>query len=255
MIVWLASAVATNALAADVPADVVQDLGSGVSVNWTTLQLQIRGSARGAAAQNTEAVEQLARRDVDAAIAQVVGSVPVAAGAVFDDLLAEPSLATAMGTRTSRWIVTTTAYHASGRVVVDAELSLQHLLKPWTLQIASTTVETAPDVPWTGLVVDGRGTGVRPAFAPRIVDPRGTSVYRGELWEEEAVSEAPFVYVSDPAHPAALRAGERPLFVSAVRADGADLVLSVEDAARVRDEVVALGVLGRGRAVVVVDGY
>lgn len=238
------------------PDDLVEPVGHGVRVNWTTLQLEVEASARGQGTQSVQAVEVLARREVEAAVQQAVGSVRVTSDARVADLLAdEGPLAAAIRSRTSRWQVAEAVYGTTGKVTLRAELSLQELLKPWTTSIARAGVAPAPapETPTepTGLLIDARGTGARPAYAVRLLDPAGQAVYAGELWEAQAVTLAPYRYVTDPAHPEAATAGARPVLLRAVEAREADLVLSAEDAARVAE--VAERVLARGAVVVVLD--
>jgi hypothetical protein len=237
------------------PPDVWEVVGHGVRVDWTTLRLEVQGEAWGTGAQTPQAVEQLARREVEAVLRQAVGSVRVTSSARVADLVADEGLGEAIASRIERWDVTVATYGTSGRVALTATLSLQDLLKPWTLQISTPGGERQePDPSWpTGLVVDARGLGVVPAYAPRIVDAAGTSLYAGELHEDRAVEVAPYVFVSNPAHPAAGVAGANPLRVQASDARGSDLVISEADAASRLAEIAA-PVLSRGAVVVVVDG-
>jgi hypothetical protein len=234
-------------------ADLVEVVGHGVTVDWTTLTLEVRAESRSAGAQSPEAVEQLARREVEAAVQQAVGSIRVTREAVVADLLADPDLGPAVRGRISRWEVDEAVYGTSGRVELHAVLSLQDLLKPWTLQIARAGAAPPPIAgAATGLVVDARGTGLDPVYALRLVAPDGQVLYAGELFEEQAVTVAPFRFVTDPAHPAAANAGDRPVVVRAVSATGADVGLDAVGAAQVLEAGEAL--LGRGDVIVVVDG-
>jgi len=217
-------------------------------MNWTTLQLQV--DATGAAhAATSQAVEQLARRAVQDAVSRHLGRVPVTADVTVASLLVDPGLGDALSARTSRWVVREVTYFSSGRVDLRAELSVQDALKPYTLQIARAD-EDAGGHRYSGLLVDARGTSATPAFAPRIVDGEGRSLYAGELHQTVAVRTAPFVYVTDPAHPAAVRVGDAPLIVTVTRAAGSELTVSAGDAALLAD---AAGFLGSGRVVVVLD--
>ncbi len=229
------------------PDDLVQDLGEGVRVNWTSLQLEVSATARSPTTGSLEAVEQLARREIEAAVRHNVGGIQVTTHATMADLLADPAVADALGARTSRWVVREATYHTSGRVGLVAELSLQDALKPWALQIARSG-EAPQASEWTGVLIDARGTGARPAYAPRLLDPRGTPVHGGELREAAAVTEAPYLFVTDPAHPAATRAGAHPLVVTAIAAEGADLTVSEAHAAG----LLAVEALLQGGGIVVV---
>jgi hypothetical protein len=193
---------------------VVEVVGHGVVIDWTTLRLEVTATAAGAGVQTIEAAEQMARRSVEAAFQQAVGGVRVTADARVDDLVADRDLGAALRSRVSRWEVETATYGTSGRVELHAVLSLQELLRPWALQIA-VPAEPARDSEWTGVVVDARGTGVRPAYTLRLVSPDGDVVYAGGLWEDHAVRIPPYRFVADPAHPAAAEAGSNPLLLVA----------------------------------------
>lgn len=233
------------------PADVVQELGEGVQVNWTTLQIEIDASAHSPAVASLKAVEQLARREVEAAVQHNVGGIHVTSEQQLLQLLSEDTLGPALRARTSRWIVREATYGTSGRVWLRAELSLQDVLKPWVLQRAQPRgAALQPEGPYTGLIVDVRGQRARPAYAPRILDAEHHVLFDAQLDETRAVTEPPFLFVSDPAHPAAARAGARPLIVVATLAQRTDLVLSSADAERVSG---AGELLRRGGVVVVVD--
>jgi len=242
------------ALAGEPPAGpVLENLGHDVRVNWTTLSLEVEGVAWGTGAQTWQTVEDLARREIDAAVRQAVGSVPVTGGARVADLVADEALGEAIVSRIPRWEVTEATYGTSGRVALRATLSLQDLLKPWTLQIAAAADAGPPDPSWpTGLVVDARGLGAEPAYAPRLVDVDGRPLYAGELRKDRAVQMAPYVFVTDPSHPAAAVAGAHPLSVRATATRHSDLVIGApEEASRILE--IAGPVLSRGAVVVVTD--
>lgn len=250
MIPWLA--LADAARAASPVDDVREPVAQGVHIDWTTLTLEVWSDTLGRPTQTLEAVEQLGRREIDVALQQSYGGVRVTSTALLRDLVADERLGAAVQSRLPRWTVTEAVYGSSGRVKLAASLSLQDLLQPWSTQIARAgSPPPAPDGP-TGLLVEARGTGARPAFCPRLLDPAGQPLYSGELYEEQAVTLAPYLFVSDPAHPAAALAGPAPVWVKATRREGeSDLVLDAEGAARVAE--LAESLLGRGRIVVVVD--
>jgi hypothetical protein len=201
------------------------------------------------------AVEELARRDADAGIRQGVARILVTTARAVSELQEVPEFGAALQARTSRWRASETRYFASGKVEVDAGLSLIDLLKPYTLATAVTEpVSDGRQPRFTGLVIDARGTDAICVWAPRLISAQGEVLYEGVLWEDAAVDQAPVIYVSDPAHPAATRAGDEPIFLRAVTAEGADLVLSPEDTQRFRtSSLVGASVLGQGSVVVVVD--
>jgi hypothetical protein len=241
-------------------ADVIEVVGHGARIDWTRLELEVTAQASGSGAQSVEAAEQLARRSVEAAFQQAVGSVHVTSDARVADLVADSELGAAVRSRVSRWVVARATYGTSGSVELVATLSLQELLRPWAVQIARPlaaplrllSMPPTGEEP-TGLVIDARGTDLRPAYTLRLVSGDGRVLYAGELWEEQAVRIPPFRFVPDGAHPAVDGAGERPLLMVAESGRGTDLVLSPTDVdslgERERDVL-----LGRTTVIVVVDG-
>jgi hypothetical protein len=241
-----------SAVAAPARDDVREPLAQGVHIDWTTLSLEVWTDTLGRPTQSLEAVEQLGRREVDVAVQQSYGGVRVTSTALLRDLVSDERLGAAVATRLPRWTVDEVVYGTSGRVRLTASLSLQDLLQPWSTQIARAgSPPPNPEGP-TGLLVDARGTGARPAFCPRLLDELGRPLYSGELYEEQAVSVAPYLFVPDPAHPATAVLGPAPVLVRATRREGeSDLVLDHEGAQRVAELTETL--LGRGKVVVVVD--
>ena len=96
---------------------------------------------------------------------------------------------------------------------------------------------------YTGLIVDCRGLGLKPAMSPVIKNANGQAIYGYKnLDYDKVVSGGMAGYTSDMGR--ASRAGSNPLVVKAVSLDnGANPVLSVADANRVLIENGASGFL------------
>jgi len=233
--------------------DVLREVAAGVEVNWTELTLNASGVGRTGGTEGRKAIEQLARREVEASMRQGSARIRVTSGHSLSDLTAVPELADALSSRVSRWVVTEARYYASGKVEIDAQLSLQDLLKPYTLKNSRPVPELDAQPDFTGLVVDARGHATQPAWAPRILGPNGNVLFAGGVWDDHAVTTSPAVYVTDPAHSGARRAGDKPFVVSAASTKGPDLVLSAADAERFGTSMSNARVLGEGTVVVVVD--
>lgn len=92
----------------------------------------------------------------------------------------------------------------------------------------------------TGVVIDGRGLGLRPALLPKIVDAHGREIYVGQVvTRTNAVEQGVAGYAKD-VHAAAnnFRVTDNPVVVKGIRASGAaktDIVLSGADAQTLRD--------------------
>lgn len=88
---------------------------------------------------------------------------------------------------------------------------------------------------YTGLVVDARGTGAKPALAPRLLNEQGEEAYSVAYVEQRRTAEEGIVvYAPDPSSAEANpRVTSTPLLVKALRAQGTqrtDLVISDADA-------------------------
>jgi hypothetical protein len=236
------------------PVDVRRALGSGAVVNWTRLVVEAEASRVGTGvAGRQEATEQRARQQIGPAILEGLPDVAARADVTIGDLLERPELGDTLENRVKRWAISEAHYHASGRVTLFGELDLADYLRPWTLTLSRPTPSEPTPSEHTGLVVDARGTGALPAFAPRLLADDGELLWGGALWTPEALQTSPAVWVSDAAHPATVRAGDDPLVVRARRARGADLTLDHTGSGAVRAHLLGTQVLGRGRVVILVD--
>lgn len=233
-------------------ADILEDVGRGLVVNWSTLVVEVQAGSYRAGTQATKAVEQSARLAIDDRLEDGLGVIRVAPGLEVAELLQSDDLGPPLASRRSRWRVAEAIYSVSGKVDLHAELSLQEFLKPWTLSIATPRPATPALGPQTGLIVDARGTGVEPAFVPRLVGPDASPLWSGELWDEEAVSAAPCVWVAAVTEAAATRAGANPLRVVARSASKSTLALDAADAAAVR-ALRETEALAGGHVVILVD--
>ncbi|NQS97230.1 MAG: hypothetical protein HQ591_02140 [candidate division Zixibacteria bacterium] len=110
----------------------------------------------------------------------------------------------------------------------------------------------------TGLVVDGRGLGVRPALAPKIVDERGEEVYGSSYVSREyAIQQGMVGYAKDPDKASSDdRVAPTPIQVKGIKAEGpnrSDLVISNQDAARLLSLSESLNFLRQCKVIILVD--
>ncbi len=239
--------------------DVVEELGSGVKVDWTTHLLTLTASGTGGGVGgDRRTLEQNARFDAGPRLLSAIASIDIDGTKGFSDLEADPALTEAMRARKDKWGVAETRYFASGKVEIDAVVSLRELLKPYTLSRARPSpdwVKAGVDeskLP-TGLVLDARGVKPSPCFEVRVEDPTGAVVFDGALWQQEAPMRVPAVWAAGVAHPAvAATVGDRPLTVAVVDVSGGALVVSAADADRIRREVVGFRPVGSGAVAVVI---
>ncbi|MEE8435123.1 MAG: hypothetical protein V3S64_10090 [bacterium] len=111
---------------------------------------------------------------------------------------------------------------------------------------------------YTGLIIDARGTGVRPAMSPKVFDPRGREVYGSAYVSREfATSQGMMGYVkSIRAARGTDRVKGNPALIKALEAKGAnkaDLVISQADADALRAMSKQQTFLKESRVMVVLD--
>jgi len=132
------------------------------------------------------------------------------------------------------------------------------LATPSTPLTAPSGATAVPGQLYTGLIVDARGLGVRPAMAPKILNEDGKEVY-GSAWvsRDFAVREGMVGYLKDPASALANpRVTDKPLMVKALKVSGdarVDTVISNADAAALQSAAQNLNMLQKCRVIILVD--
>jgi hypothetical protein len=122
---------------------------------------------------------------------------------------------------------------------------------------SSDTQPSAEGV-FTGLVVDARGLGVRPAMAPKIIDENDQEVYgSARVSRDFAVQQGMAGYTKSLE---AARKNDRvidnPLFVKGIRADGgskSNIIIAKVDAEKIRSAARHLNFLEKCKVMIVVD--
>ena len=160
-------------------------------------------------------------------------------------------------------------YMSDGTVEVIMEISMfgsfSQLLLPETVMDVPTEAPGAEpgaaapsSAVLTGLVVDARGLGVRPAMAPKILDEAGQEVYGSAFVSREfAVQQGMSGYAKDLGSAKQnQRVTANPLVVKGLRVEGpgqCDIVISNTDAVRLRNSAADLSFLEKCRVMIVVD--
>jgi hypothetical protein len=117
---------------------------------------------------------------------------------------------------------------------------------------------SVPAVIYTGLIVDARGLGVRPALLPKVVTEGGEEVYGFSVVDRSwAIQHGLAAYSKSlPAARSYTRVANRPLTIRAIAAAGAhktDIVVSNIDAQLLLGSGQNLAFLEKARVMVVVD--
>ena len=147
-------------------------------------------------------------------------------------------------------------YFEDGGVELDVEVPMAGVLSDALLPKGDARAAPAAGEPaGTCLVVDARGKKVLKALAPRVLDESGAELYGPAMLNDAARrlgGGAIYAKSLEAAKKAsAARIGDKPLTVSAVGADGADVVISVADAAALKGK--NLGFLAEGRVLILAD--
>lgn len=160
-----------------------------------------------------------------------------------------------------------TAYMSDGSVEVTMVMSLggefaNVILPPPPVGTEFPMPPPGTEMPasqvFTGLVIDARGLGARPAMAPKIVDESGKEIYGSAMVNREfAVQQGMVGYAKDlSAAQGNNRVTDRPVTIKAVRTSGAakcDVVISDSDAAKLTSAAENLSFLQKCRVMVVLD--
>ena len=233
--------------------DVREAVGGDAWINWTTLEVEVRGAALPSGVDSSrKVVETTARRPLGGKIERAAEEVRVQGTLTVADLSEDPEDGAVLAKRIARWAESEARYYASGRVEIVAALSITDVLKPWSLHQTKPS-PTKEEGAYTGWVIDARGTGALPVFAPEVVAPDGESLYEGMVWSDAPPETTAVIYVWDAAHPAAARAGEHPMFSRVTSVQGGEWTLDEASAAAVRASIQNARLLGMGRVVVVID--
>lgn len=245
---WMAFIV--GAVAVPSEGVVREELAYGAWLDWTNLVLEVDVVHRLEASEGQRQAEIAAIQDMDVALRMGAQRIRVQEDRVLED---DPASEALLGRLTRRAVVEA-RYGRKGSIGLTAELPLSILLRPWMLsRTDARSLDVQADGYFTGVVLDARGLRVKPAWAPRVLSSGGQVLY-GEEWADSGeVVPTPAVYVSDPSHPQAQRAGDNPLILRVEATRGVDLELSEDGVGCLVAATSAGQALRQGRLVVVVD--
>ena len=150
------------------------------------------------------------------------------------------------------------------QLVLPKDIKQIEPIKAVMAEPEAPVAESTGDVPeaeesvYTGLVVDARGIGLRPAMAPKVVDEKGQEVYGSAFVSREfAVQQGMSGYARDlTAAQGNTRVIQNPLTVRGLRTEGSgrsNVVISNADAADLRSGSEHLSFLKKCRVMIVVD--
>jgi hypothetical protein len=111
---------------------------------------------------------------------------------------------------------------------------------------------------YTGLIVDARGLGVRPAMAPAVLDENGEEIYGSRYVSREYAVDIGMAGYEKDINRAAQneRVTNNPLVVKGVKASGpnkTDVVISAADAAKIHSAAANMNFLERCKVMLILD--
>jgi hypothetical protein len=253
--------------------DVEQSVGSSGKVDWTTGVITAVGigappaqpaNAAQARAMAERAAQVVAYRNL---LESVKGVRVDSTTTVENFIVTSDVIRTEVNGIIQGAMIMDKKYMSDGSVEVTVGMkltgALADALLPKTLPTPPTglTGSLAPATPgqlYTGLIVDARGLGVRPAMAPKILNEDGKEVY-GSAWisRDYAVREGMAGYLKDPVQAQTNpRVTDKPLMVKALKVAGdarVDMVITNADAAMLHNASENLSMLQKCRVIILVD--
>lgn len=242
-------------------------------INWTLLKIRVRGQAapnpkHTNPAQARIAAERAAKIDALRNALEIVKGVTINSTSTVEDfMLTSDTVKTEVNGVIQGAVVVDTTYQSDTGVSVFIEVPivgpLAEILMPKEL---GSAVPPAPEAgaaapvidgqAYTGLIIDARGLGVKPAMSPQVLDEAGSAVYSATSVSREYALQMGLVgYAKDVESAKANdRVGTTPLVIKAKGKQGekaADVVLSGEDAARLRQITQSQSFLTHCRVIIV----
>lgn len=253
--------------------DVEQPVGSSGKVDWTTGVITAVGigappaqpaNAAQARAMAERAAQVVAYRNLLEAVkgVRVDSTTTVENFIVTSDVIRTEVSGIIQGA-----MIMDKKYMSDGSVEVTVGMKLTGALADALLPktpstpptgLTGTLTPASPGQLYTGLIVDARGLGVRPAMVPRILNEDGKEVY-GSAWvnRDFAVREGMAGYLKDPLQAQTNpRVTNKPLMVKALKVAGdarVDMVITNADAAMLQSASENLSMLQKCKVIILVD--
>lgn len=253
--------------------DLVEKIGQG-SINWTAGYVE----AVGIGVSPDQAVPKInsrpvalraAKESASGYLLEMVKNIQVdSAGKVKDFMLKSDAVNAQINGIVQRSVIDDQLYMPDGTVEVKIRVPLYGELSNVILPAAFATMNlksqassdsaAPPTVTYSGIVVDARGIGIRPAMIPKIFDEDGKEIYSlASVDMRYAVRQGVSGYVRDlEAAQKNERVAVNPLTVKALKSAGAgktDIIISNTDAGRIKNAVQSELLFKQCRVLIVAD--
>ncbi len=264
--IWISYPTSTLAIETNSQGEVIETLGTG-TINWTTRRLEASGVADPdqPVYSRVRAAQIAARAELLTIIKglRIRGQYGIIQGVLRKDI-SEVDLEGFLGNS----YVTEPVINNLGLVEAKAFVFLDRqgnsVLLPDKGMLKTEGVRSPPSASkplpsrYSGLIIDARGLGLKPALAPRILGgPNHLEVYGGAAVDKEyALNKGLMGYTASMEKARALneRIGATPLEIKAVAAvDGTDAEISLDDALIISSALKAYDFLKECRVVMVLN--
>jgi len=253
--------------------DLVEKIGQG-SINWTAGYVE----AAGIGVSPDQAVPKInsrpvalraAKESASGYLLEMVKNIQVdSAGKVKDFMLKSDAVNAKINGIVQRAVIDDQLYMPDGTVEVKIRVPIYGELSNIILPAAFATMNlksqassdsaAPPTVTYSGIVVDARGIGIRPAMIPKIFDEDGKEIYSlASVDMRYAVRQGVSGYIRDlEAAQKNERVAVNPLTVKALKSAGAgktDIIISNTDAGRIKNAVQSELLFKQCRVLIVAD--
>jgi hypothetical protein len=256
-------------------AQVNQQVASYGNINWQD-QI-IRSTGIGApnpkmplAAQRAGALEAAKRIALRNILETVKGMAINSETTVENAMMTSDVINTQVSGIVRNFRVAATRYMSTGDVEVDVEIPLSGILTDALLPGQQGVMMPGQNFPidpsflpqasgvFTGLIIDARGTGLRPAIAPRVLDEQGNEVYgSGYVSREYAVQIGVVGYEKDVGRAQTNeRVADSPLILKGIKTAGTnrtDVVITNPDAQMVIAAAKNLNFMEQCKVMIILD--
>jgi hypothetical protein len=247
--------------------DVVDPVGSTGKVDWTTGVVTAVGmgtppSQPASLAQMRAMTERDAQVVAYRNLLEAVKTIRVDASTTIEKLIVTSDvIKTHVNGIIQGAMIMDKKYMPDGSVEVTVGMRLTGALTEAMLSKTAPATPSAGAITgqvYTGLIVDARGLGVRPAMAPKILNEDGKEIYGSAFINRDwAVREGMVVYMKDLAVAQTNdRVKDKPLVVKAVKVSGdarVDIVISNTDASVIQGTAANLSMLEKCKVIILVD--
>ncbi len=273
-VVWLMSAVMLVLVPMLLSQTVNQAVGDAGQVDWTSQVIRATGigapnPAMPVSAQRAGAIEAAKRVALRNLLETIKGMNLTSETTIRNAMMENDVIVTKVSGVVRGFTVVDTKYMSTGDIEVTVEMPITGALLDAVLpqqmgQALGTLSRQQQQMPatqtgvYTGLIVDARGLGVRPAMAPKILDENNQEVYGSRYVSREWAVKIGMVGYDKDLNKARNndRVAGNPLIVKAIKVVGpnkADVVVSNDVAAQIRNAAANQNFLDKCKVMFIVD--